>query len=619
VHLPDQRSPPPGHRLTAVGDEPADLPGEVSDPADALRRLRRRRLIGLAMVLTGGLIVLAAAWLIVTGLLARNELRSVRTEVHQLRAQLTSGDLAAARRTLAELRSHAGRAHDLTTGPAWALAATLPAGGEPFETIRGLTSSVDSLASVTLPALIEARDKLAPSHLRTPDGTVNLAAIAGVGPPLARADAAMMHATHTITGLPRHTWLGQVDDARSELLADLDGVATSVRSADLAVHVIPPLLGADGPKRYFVAFQNDAEARGTGGLPGAFGILRVDSGKLHFVRFENDSRLGTVATGLDFGADYNQLYAAGDPTSLYVNSNLSPHFPYAARIWTAMWEKVSGQHLDGAIAVDPSALSYLLGATGPATLPDGTTVGADNVVSLTESTVYEKFANDVAGRKRYLLDIAKSVSRRVVDSVGSTSGLVDALRHAVDERRLLVWSGDPSVQSQLAQSTLGGVVPVTKAPFAEVSIVNDGGNKLDYYLDRSMKWVRTGCGTTRQVTATITLTNNAPASGLPAYVTSRSDEPGYPVKPGDNRLLVSYLATDGAQMQSVTVDGQAGTAGAGRLLGHPVYTSDLELPRGTTRTLVFHLTEPAGSGAPIVLDQPLVRPIAVSVDDAKCG
>jgi hypothetical protein len=83
--------------------------------------------------------------------------------------------------------------------------------------------------------------------------------------------------------------------------------------------------------------------------------------------------------------------------------------------------------------------------------------------------------------------------------------------------------------------------------------------------------------------------------------------------------LVSYLATDGAEMQSVTVDGRAGSAGAGRLLGHPVYTSDVELPRGSTRTVVFHLTEPAGTGTPIVLSQPLVRPIAVTVDDAKCG
>jgi hypothetical protein len=117
---------------------------------------------------------------------------------------------------------------------------------------------------------------------------------------------------------------------------------------------------------------------------------------------------------------------------------------------------------------------------------------------------------------------------------------------------------------------------------------------------------------------TVRLTNNAPASGLPHYVTSRSDLHSYPTKPGDNRLLVGYYATDGAQMSSVTVDGRPATASPGADLGHPVFTVDLELPRGTTRTVVFHLTEPGTAGPPLVLRQPLVRPLHVAIHDAHC-
>jgi hypothetical protein len=118
---------------------------------------------------------------------------------------------------------------------------------------------------------------------------------------------------------------------------------------------------------------------------------------------------------------------------------------------------------------------------------------------------------------------------------------------------------------------------------------------------------------------TITLTNNAPASGLPPYVTNRSDSHPYPVKPGDNRLDVSYLATQGALMEGVTVAGRPDTASIGAERGHPVYTVDLELPRGTSRTIVLTLSEPAGTGAPIVLRQPLVRPLDVTVNDAVCN
>jgi hypothetical protein len=58
---------------------------------------------------------------------------------------------------------------------------------------------------------------------------------------------------------------------------------------------------------------------------------------------------------------------------------------------------------------------------------------------------------------------------------------------------------------------------------------------------------------------TIKLTNNAPASGLSRYVTARSDDRGYPVKPGGNRLAVSYFATQGAGMDDVTIAGKPGT------------------------------------------------------------
>jgi hypothetical protein len=68
----------------------------------------------------------------------------------------------------------------------------------------------------------------------------------------------------------------------------------------------------------------------------------------------------------------------------------------------------------------------------------------------------------------------------------------------------------------------------------------------------------------------------------------------------------------------VTLDGKPGTARIGTERGHPVYTVDVELPRGQTRTVVLHLREPSSPVAPIVLHQPLVRPLTVTVRDEAC-
>jgi hypothetical protein len=470
---------------------------------------------------------------------------------------------------------------------------------------------------VTLPALLEARTDLDPTTLRRPDGSIDLAPIVKVAPTLAAADAALAHATKSVGDLPDDTWLSPVDDARADLLAQIDAIHGTVHSADLGARIVPTMLGNNGVKRYFVAFQNNAEARATGGLPGAFGILNVDHGKVRFSRFESDTKLRIVATGLDFGRDYDQLFGSYEPTSVYVNSNASPHFPYAARIWAAMWEKVSGQRLDGALALDPTALSYLLGPTGPVTLRDGTVVDSGNVVSLTESTVYERFT-DPERRKAYLLQIAKAVSTHIVESRASASALVDAVGKAISERRVLVWSADPAIEDDLEQTAASGAVPVTKAPYANLWLTNEAGNKLDYYISGSMRWQRAGCGSTRNVTVTVTLKNDAPA-GLPFYVTQRGDEPSYPVRAGDARDYVSYAATDGSLLDSAEIDGKQTTLTAGTERGHPVYVINLELPRGATRTLVLHLTEPEGEGSPLVVRQPLVHPLDVSVSDAKCG
>lgn len=581
------------------------------------QRSSRRRIITWSLAGLAALLVVGGVWLIVTGLLVRSQLQDVRAEVHQLRDQVAQGDLAQARVTLAGLQEHARRAHSLATGPAWAVASVVPYGGDPVDTVRGIASDVDKLAHVTLPGLLAARQQLDPTTLRRADGSVDLAPIVRVAPTLAVADSAVTGATKDVEQLPGSTWLSPVDSARSDILTQLREIAGTVRSADLGARILPPMLGVHGTKRYFVGFQNEAEARGTGGLPGAFGILQVTHGKAKFLRFEKDSFLSFLPTGLNFGRDYNRLYDGYDATSEYINSDASPHFPYAAQIWTAMWEKKTGQRLDGALSVDPTALSYLLGPTGPVTLSDGTVISADNVVSTTESTIYTRFP-DAEQRKAYLRTIARAVSTHIIDSHAAPKDLVDAVGKALGERRFMVWSADPSVEANILRTSTSGAVPRTKAPYASAWITNFGGNKLDYYISGALSWARTGCGPTRKVTVTITLRNDAPASGLPAYVTNRSDVHPSSVRPGDARDLLSYAATDGSLLDSTTFDGKPSTVAVGAERGHPVYYVDLELPRGTSHTLVLHLTEPAGKGPVRVLPQPLVHPLDVHVSDATC-
>ena len=424
--------------------------------------------------------------------------------------------------------------------------------------------------------------------------------------------------------VPHHSWVAQIDRGRASLAAELGSISGYVDAAARLAKVLPGMLGSEGPRRYFIVLQNPAESRGTGGLPGAFAIAVADHGKLTFTHFESDVALLPAATGqlihtgLTFGAGYASAYAKSDPTNEFLDSNVSPNFPYSAQIWARMWQLTSGEHIDGAMAIDPTMLSAFLAATNSSTVVNGVTVNAANVVALTEAYEYVLYP-DEGQRKQFLVSIMRATAHLVISGSGRAVDIVNAFSHGSQQHRVLVWSANPAAERVLAQTPYAGQLPLDDRPTSVVAMNNLPANKLDYYIYRTVNYQRSGCGPTRDVVVTETFDNLAPATGLPILVTERFDNPGFPVKPGDDRVLLDYYATRGAQLSSITVNGKPATAGVETDLGHPIYRTELELPRGQTQTVVWHLTEPAGTGSPLIVAQPGSTPTPVTVFDQPCN
>jgi hypothetical protein len=332
-----------------------------------------------------------------------------------------------------------------------------------------------------------------------------------------------------------------------------------------------------------------------------------------------NSQLDKAFTPIDLGPEFTTDYGFNDPTTDWRTSNMSPHFPYAAQIWRSMWEQQSGEKVDGVISIDPVALSYILGAVGPVTMPDGETVTADNVVELTESTAYTRFADDNIARKQYLQDIAGEVVKRMTGQVQSPRQLLEALGKAVNEGRIAVWSSVPEEQQLLEQTPLGHVIPQDPAPYAAVMINNLGGNKLDYYLKRHIEYSSGGCDAdSRKSTVTIRLTNDAPAEGLPDYVAALH-ESDLSLPWATNAIGISLFATTGAQLTNATADGEPLTVLIGAERGHPVFNSQVAIEPGNTVELRYEFTEPIAAGAPRVPVQPLVDTVAPVVSVPECS
>ena len=583
-------------------------------------RLRRRILWSCA-----GLVAFGVLWIFVTALLARQETRKIEASLAQVSSYVAQGRIADARAVAAQIGGEVKRVHLLTSGPAWWFGAEVPYLGSPLDSIRGSSAAGLRVAQRGVPDLLDVATLMDPHTLRRSGDTIDVAALGAAAPRLDDASAVLHAALNQVLHTPSSTWLGAVDRPRNVLAVQLNSLAGYVDAAARAAHILPIMLGDSAPKRYFIGMQNEAELRGTGGLPGAFAIAVISHGKVSFTHFESDAALEPrathqlVPTGLSFGKGYDDAYGISEPTQSFVNSNVSPNFPYAAQIWAAMWEKVSGEHVDGAIALDPTVLAYVLSVTGPVILPDGSSVTADNIVTLTQRDEYALFSDNLA-RKQYLVDILHASAQKMTSGAGSATELAQALVLSAKEHRLQVWSADPSVEQALVATSYASVIPSGNRPLAAPILNNGSGGKLDFYLVRTMTYHRTGCDPLRDVLVTITLTNNAPAAGLSPYVTDRLDR-GAPADavPGDYKELLDYYASPGAELLSATLNQQPTTVAVDADLGHPIFRMVLELKRGQTQTVFLHLVEPAGTGAPIIWQQPGVTAMATQVYSQPCG
>lgn len=568
------------------------------------------------LLAVGGL--LAAG--VVLGLQARQaeqHLTAARDRLPSLVSALVDGEPAEVRGSLAALQGDTAAARRATDGPLWALAAALPWAGDTPGAVRALTATVDDLTWQVLPDLADTAELLAPSRLLAAPDRLDLAALAAARPPLDRAAARLdalsadLHAPGLVPAV--------VGAAHDELDTDLARLRAAVRTAADATRLLPAALGADGPRRYFVGFQTNAESRGTGGLVGAYGILLADRGRLSMPVLGDDTDLEPLRSTVDLGADYTALY--GRDPELWGNTNLSPHFPYAARRWIEVWERRTGQRLDGALATDPVGLAHLLRAQGPVRLGDGEQVSADDVVRLTLWDVYARFDGQERARKAFLVDVAGAVVDHLLDDgAGELRPLVTALRELVQDGRLAVYSARPEEQRALSGRPLSGEVPQDRTPYAAVVVNNAAGNKLDYHLRREVDYELDRCRDgLRDTVVRVRLTNAVPPGPLPAYASGREDLPeGASFARGSHKVHLSVYATTGAGLRSAELDGAVQPVRTGLERGHPVFVVPVELAPGQSRTVVLRLVEPARAGAVRVPEQPLVQPQTTRVRDAGC-
>ena len=379
----------------------------------------------------------------------------------------------------------------------------------------------------------------------------------------------------------------------------------------------PELAGFDRPKRYMISFQNSAEARGTGGILGAYAIVEINRGKLEVIKASSNVGLQHLTTlPIKHSDEYFELY--GNNPGIWQNANLSPHFPYGAMNYLELWRLQTGEILDGFIATDPIALSYFLKAIGTVTLPDGFQIDSQNIVEETLKTAYKRYEEDNMARKEFLVTIMKSTFSQLLAREFSVRRMPKALALSILESRLLLYTTSKETQAENEETRLAGSLNKTSDNQYRVVIQNTDASKLDYYLDREVDIETLTCAPSPTTQVTVYLKNRVVnAQELPPYVLTRADK-GKPKElvTGQHRFKVFIYGP----YQSTLIGGSLGSGAEGNArIGsereRPIFIEDIDLAPDTSEVIVAQFK--GGTGSLTSITQPLVRPEIVKIKD-KC-
>jgi hypothetical protein len=563
-------------------------------------------------------LVLFTGW---QALKAKDALELVADDFTVLSEQLTSGDSAGARETLQRAQDHAAEARDNTTGPGWWLTSRIPGVGPNVVAVRTVSDVVDGLASDVLPGVVTATETLKPDNLRPEDGRVELAPIQDVAADVVRADDELQGEVDKVDGLSVEGLAPQIGAPVQELKDKLEHAAELSDRASRAVRLLPPMLGAEGPRSYLLLFQNNAEARATGGIPGSFAVIRAEGGRISLGEQGDAASLGRFdEPPIPLTAEEVELF--GENLGRYPQDvNFTPDFPRSAELVRAMWQQEYGVEVDGVVSTDPVALSYLLRGTGPLQVAGGRQLTADNAVQLLLSDVYADI--ELPRQQNVFFD---SVARTVFDAVAAGDGqpqaVLDGLVQGAEERRILVWSAEPEEQALLAPTKIGGVLRTEAEVAPTVGVfLNDGtGAKMSYYLDATTDVTSDRCQADRQyLTVDITLRSTAPAdtSALPDYVAESVG--GAPR--GTIRTSIYAYAPAGGYLDGAAVDGEEQRLPELSHDGRRLTVTTFDLAPGEEQTLTLDMVSASGSTAdPRLRTTPAARGTGVgTVGESACS
>ncbi len=555
-------------------------------------------------------------------LAAKSALNEAATQARTLQDQISAGDTAQATKTLAELQTSTRTARTNTDGPLWGGLSMLPWVGKSVDAAQTISTSLDDIATHGIPPVVKVSASLDADLFKPKDGRFDLSTMQELAPAVAEASSVLTTNRDKIMAIDSDALVGPLRAPANDLKEKIGDAQAAASSASKAMQLAPSMLGSDGERTYLLIFQNNAEVRSTGGLPGAFAILTAEKGKISIGRQGSAVDIPqfdepVVKLTKDERNLYGQLMAKD-----FRDTNFTPDFPRTAEIARTMVKDKLDISVSGVLSVDPVALGYLLKGTGPLKAAAGTTLTSANAVDILLNDVYARYEDPVE-QDAFFADSAKRIFEAVTRGVGDSRTSLKQLAKSSDEHRILLWSAKKAEQKILQPTQVSGAFPGkrTTHPHVGLYMTDATESKMQYYLDtktvvRSLRCNSQGVQTL-EMTSTFRSTAPADAGELPNYITGA----GVRIPKGTMMLDTRFFAPSGGAITDFTVNGKRRNNNGVSLNSRPANLAAFKLKPGQTVTITATMTTAKNQRADAIFSTtPGSRPTRNAVPiPSSCG
>ena len=263
-------------------------------------------------------------------------------------------------------------------------------------------------------------------------------------------------------------------------------------SASVVISGLPQFLGMEGEKKYIIWFQNSNEIRPTGGFIGSYATVSVDSGKIKNILIDDiynpDGQID-VRNIKTTPPDPIKNYL--DEEVLYLrNSNWDPDFTKSAKVFDDIYFKITGESVDGYIAVDLKFVESLLRVTGPVFLASyNEDINSDNLDERAQYYSGFDYREGSTDKKSFLTILGGKLLEKIFSlKKEDFPKLVTELGRSLEERHLQISLNNNQINSLLSENKLDGRLVDTEGDYLYVVNANLGGTKSNYYVENKMTY-----------------------------------------------------------------------------------------------------------------------------------